>query len=176
MTRTFTVFIDTEEKRPLPIPTYLPVWDRSSPAHAPTTTTLTITTERRRLLTGDYALAGHESACLIERKGHLTELFQNLVTDDRTRFHAALSRLATSCRHPVLFLEGDPLSLEAPLRSHTRRPPPPPFVIRDLLLSTLREYNVELMLLPTSSASSRRAAGEWVTAKLIAGALAHGNH
>jgi hypothetical protein len=31
-------------------------------------------------VTGDYALEGFESACLIERKAHLTELAENLTT------------------------------------------------------------------------------------------------
>lgn len=170
-----TILIDAREKRPLPIPAYLPIWDYNSPRHKPTATTLAITTRTATLPAGDYALEGWEGTCLIERKAHLTELYENLVTADRTRFHAALARLASTTARPVLFLEGDPLTLGAPLRMHGKLPPPPPFIIRDLLLHTLREYNVELMFLPTSSASARRAAGEWVTAKLIAESL-HGNH
>lgn len=174
MNRSVVILVDAREKRPLPIPEYLPVWDRVSPPHQPRAHTVRITTRTTTLVTGDYALEGYLDACLVERKAHLTELAENLTTPDHARFIRSLERLRDSCRRPVLLLEGDPLTLAAPIKAHGRRPPHPPFLVRDLLLSTLLEYNVELMLLPTSSASSRRAAGEWVAAKLIAGAC-HGH-
>ncbi len=176
MNRSLVILVDAREKRPLPIPEYLPVWDRGSPPDSPRTLTVRITVRHTTLITGDYALEGFERACLIERKGHLTELASNLMGPDRPRFLKALSRLRDSCEHPVLLLEGDPLTLANTLRSHNKRPPPPPFLIRDLLLSTLREYNVELMLVPTASLSARRAAGEWLVSKLIAGACHDHGH
>lgn len=165
MKRAYTILIDEREKHPLSFPDHLVVWDSSSPALAPRPTTIRLTTRTTRLPTGDYLLEGFERAAIAERKGSLQELHANLCTPQgRRKFTAELVRLRNECEKPLVLLEGDPLSL-----STARLPPIAPPLVRDILLHTLDEYNVPLMLLPTSSVSARRVAAEWLAALLIRG-------
>ncbi len=163
--RDLILLIDEREKRPLPIPPFLRVWDPSSSWENPSATRIRILTATTRLKTGDYVLQGHESSCIIERKGHLNELHTNLLTaTGRRRFTAELERLRSSCAHPILLLEGSPLTLTAV------RPPADADLVRDHLLSLLLAYSVTLHILPTDSPSSRRCCGEWLVATLFAAA------
>lgn len=165
----WTILIDEREKKPLQFPDHLVLWDRGSPAVDGRTTTVRLLTKTVRLPTGDYVLEGFASKVIAERKGSLDELGNNLLTKEgRRKFVAEMERLRKECHHPLVLLEGDPLSLNASVRRGSN-----PALVRDTLLGLLHEYNVELMLLPSSSPSSRRACAEWLAAKLIAGALHH---
>jgi len=158
--------VDEREKRPLPLPSHFVTWDRSSPPLAPRTCTLRINTRKCTLPTGDYLLESHPSHCIVERKGSLAELGGNLLTvQGRRKFVAEMERLKVECTRPLLLLEGSPHTLPRNTREHD------PALVRDTLMGLLHEYNVELLLLPTDSASARTACGEWLVAKLIAGAL-----
>lgn len=51
---------------------------------------------------GDYSLKGFEHLVAIERKGSVAELYKNLMTEDRTRFSAAIDRLMKVKYHWLL--------------------------------------------------------------------------
>lgn len=167
--REWTILIDEREKRPLRFPDHLVLWDRGSSALDGRTTTVRLHTKTQRMLTGDYVLEGFASKVIVERKGSLDELGNNLLTKEgRRKFVAEMERLRAECSHPIVLLEGCPLSLASSVRRGSN-----PALVRDTLLGLLHEYNVELMLLPSSSPSSRMACAEWLAAKLITGALHH---
>lgn len=170
MQRDWVILVDEREKRPLTIPSHLVVWDRSSPPLSPRTCTLRLTVRKTRLPTGDYLLESHPNKVICERKGSLAELGGNLLTPEgRRKFVAEMERLKSQCSHPLLLLEGAPHTLSKNTRGHD------PALVRDTLMGLLHEYNVEMLLLPTDSSSARTACGEWLAAKLITGALHHGN-
>jgi hypothetical protein len=123
---------------------------------------------RRRLRTGDYALEGYEGVCLIERKFDMREISKNLMTKDRKRFLGTLDRLRDECTHPILMLEGSPITVqrETTYTDH-------PFVVVDSLQRECRIRGIELMLIPGYTPVMRRAAGEWVVRTLINAALVH---
>jgi len=95
------VTIDRNEKKPLRFPSTL----RWFPTRASRGQTLLIRQERRVLPAGDYALKGHEERCIIERKGSLKELAQNVLSDDWRRAYAAFQRLSDATANPYLMLE-----------------------------------------------------------------------
>lgn len=164
--REFILLVDEREKRPLPIPDYITMWDPSTSWEKPSTHRVRIHKVSARLKTADYALSGYENRCLIERKGSLTELHGNLLTaTGRRRFTAELQRLRTETQHPIVLLEGSPHTLKAVAH------PVNPDIVRDQLLTVLHEYGIAFHMLPTESPTARRAAGEWLVATLIAHAL-----
>lgn len=145
------IIVDTREKRPMPLPAHLPTRYRTYKVHV----------VREALPTGDYLLEGFRSGTLIERKGSLREVAQNVLSEDRRRFLACLDRLAEASR-PVLFLEGCPASFA---RLADRDP-----TLRgaiDELLLLLDERRIELLMLPTKGAAQRRQAGEWIVRRLL---------
>lgn len=166
---TALILIDDREKKPLPFPTYLPIWDPRSPPGSPRKITVRIIEEKRTLTTGDYLLGSAPNACGIERKGSLDELRANLATKTgRRRFLDCMKRLTDTFQNPVLFLEGTPLELARTVRGpHTDAE-----VTRDLLTATLSSYpKVSLLLLPCGTIPQRKAAAEWVASLLIFGGL-----
>lgn len=164
MKREWTVLCDTREKRALPLPSTLVVKDWGHFYPGERTTTVRIQTEEVALTTGDYCLKGHESTCLIERKGSLRELEKNLMdSQDRERFFNQLRRLRASTRNPVLFVEGDPLSWHQKRTDKIN-----PHLLRDCLLGSCLQFGVQLVLLPCNSVGARRAAAEWLISTLIA--------
>lgn len=107
-------------------------------------------------------LEGYRGGTLIERKGSLREVAQNVLSNDRRRFLACIDRLAEAATRPVLFLEGDPASFA---RAADRDPS-----LRgalDELLLLLDERRIEFLLLPTKGISQRRIAAEWVARRLL---------
>jgi hypothetical protein len=110
--------------------------------------------------TGDYALDG--GAAVVERKGSLDEITQNLLTPDgRRRFAECCRRLRDETARPLLLLEG---LVGTPIIKPGK---PHPGLAIDSLMRILQEYAIGLMVLPTSTAGQRRAAGEWAARWLI---------
>lgn len=164
MAVTYTILVDQREKQPLPFPSHLVVWNWTTDPLTPSPTTVRLQTKTVLLETGDYLLEASPHTCVVERKKHLDELAGNLTTrDGLRRFRAELERMQSFSQR-ILFLEGDPLSLNRVRDCNAA-------VIRDLLYTTLRLYNVELMMLPCSTATARTAAAEWIASRLIFGAL-----
>ena len=104
------LLIDTEEKIPLLFPRSILV-ARGGGSDKPRV--VMVETERLRLETGDYTLEGHEATALVERKGSISELAQNLLTADYRRHRAAFARLS-QIPYPYLLLEGSPADLLTP--------------------------------------------------------------
>ena len=129
--------------------------------------TIQLKVVRAKLATGDYALMGYEKLSLVERKGSITELYQNCLTKDKVRFEACLKRLSEESADPWVLVEGSPSSLFKP----NRHLPVEPGTVIDGLQRLLMAYNVGLLLMPAKSAGERRAAGEWVARRLINRAL-----
>jgi hypothetical protein len=67
-----------------------------------------VQTKRVVLPEGDYALFGYEGECIIERKGSLRELSNNLLSEDWARASDAFQRLADATRNPYLLIECTP--------------------------------------------------------------------
>lgn len=100
--RTLTVLIDSREKKPLCFPAVLRHYPNRGSSRAKL---IPIRSFRVKLPAGDYALKGHRSCCLLERKGSIEEVASNLLTNDYARFRAALERLAASCTYPYLLID-----------------------------------------------------------------------
>lgn len=163
MKREWTILVDSREKRALPLPSTMEVRDWSTFYPRDGMVTVRIHTKEVALITGDYCVEGHSRDCLIERKGSLTELSKNLRDSvDRVRFFKQLERLRDESDHPVLFVEGDPLSWGT-----KRTDGIDPFLLRDCLFQAQHRFGVHLVLLPCNSASARREAAKWLVALLL---------
>lgn len=165
MHREYTIITDTREQTPLPFPSHLPLLDPSRPPSSRTSLTVKLGGRTQKLDAGDYALAGYEEICLIERKGSLRELAKNCLTPDRTRFVAALDRLRASCLRPYLLVEGS-------LADMSQDPGIPDWwVALDSLQRLLIERNISMILLPNKGTIQRRMIGEWVARVLVNNAI-----
>ena len=108
---------------------------------------------------------------IIERKGSLREIAKNCLNEkDRVRFIKALVKLKDACEHPILMLEGTPLEMERPCPNV-----PYPACAIDGLMRLIREYKIELLLLPGTTYSHKRACATWVARLLITGAITNDN-
>jgi len=145
---------DTREKRPLLFPATLDYRGRIHPVHI----------VKRTMPEGDYSLDIPEPAAIVERKGSLDEIRQNLLTTDNARFLRAITRLCDSCDHPILLLEATPSDLLLPTKDIPR---PGPLV---QLLCNLCAARGILLLLPGAChfPTKRRAVGELVLRLLLA--------
>jgi ERCC4-type nuclease len=171
MIRDWTIVQDTREKKPLLFPANIRVLDDKVLPSRRKSVLVRVHTVRETLKTGDYLLKGFEGCTMIERKGSLREIAQNCLTiRDRARFVDCLKRMRDSASDPVLLMEGTPLGMT----KVTKHVPEPALAV-DALMRLLQEYGIRLFLLPTQTASHRRASGEWALRLLINGALHHGN-
>tara|TARA_Y100001938_G_scaffold135254_1_gene196688 strand:- start:3288 stop:3809 length:522 start_codon:yes stop_codon:yes gene_type:complete len=171
MNKDWTLVQDTREKKPLLFPANIRLLDDATLPTSKKTKLVRIHTVKEALTTGDYLLKGFERCTIIERKGSLREVAQNCLTKkDRPRFVECLKRMRDACEDPVLMLEGTPLEM-----TKVNRYVPEPAAAVDALMRLLNEYGIRLFLLPTQTASHRRASGEWALRLLINGALHNGN-
>ena len=167
MKKQWTIIQDTREKKPLKFPANLKVLDDSYPPHKQRMLTVRLHTVKDKLEAGDYLLQGHEGETIIERKGSLREIAKNCLNEkDRIRFIKSLKKLQSACTHPVLMLEGTPLEMERPCQNV-----PNPACAIDALMRLMREYKIEMILLPGKTYSHRRACANWVARMLINGAI-----
>lgn len=153
---------DQREKTPLIFPEHLVVLKDSDQPTRGATHTVRITTERRTIAEGDYALAGCEHLGLVERKAHMKELMENCLSDDRPRFLRSIERLAASCKYPLLLLEGDPFYLLSP-DAHFKDPA----IAFDALTRILAKHRISWAVVSTNTPSRRRVVGEMVARYLI---------
>jgi len=147
--KTLTVLVDSREKRPLLFPSTLKVWTRNKGQ------LVQVETRVAKLDAGDYLLEGHEGKAVIERKGSVRELAQNLLSGDQRRQGRAFRRLAESCKHPYLFLHTTATSM---LGRNEWNEDPDRLIQK--LAWVLDKFGFHFMLVPlTSSAASRRLVG-----------------
>jgi hypothetical protein len=78
--REYTILVDEREKRPLPFPSHLVLWDPSSLPTSPRAVSVRLLTRSARLLSADYCLDEPSPLLLVERKGSYRELAGNLCT------------------------------------------------------------------------------------------------
>lgn len=97
-----TVYQDAREKRPLLFPANIELSDR----------TYNVEVVKKTLNIGDYTLDSDNPSAIIERKGSIDELHQNLFTRDRARFTRSLVRMGVSIPRYLLldfaWHKGDP--------------------------------------------------------------------
>jgi ERCC4-type nuclease len=164
MKRTYTIAVDTRERKPLPFPAYLPVM--VDPIRR-TRTSVGLKTLRTKLETGDYHIVGAERAVVIERKASIDEVAKNVLTSvGRRRFTAELKRLNDCCQWPYIMFEGTPTQLSKPTKRN-----PDPYLAVDSLIDLMLGYNVPLLMLPSGSVAARRRFGEFAARLLVRGAL-----
>ncbi len=160
------ILSDTKERIPLLFPSTISLLDPRQDARSRAEVVLPVFIVPQRLRTGDYAIQGFESSCLVERKGSALEVATNCLSADRDRFVSTLLRLKSECRHPVLVFEG---SIKKAMRPTAKCPNA--HLAVDSLLRLLLQYGIEFLDFAPSSMEERRACGELVIRKLIAGAL-----
>lgn len=159
-----TIIKDSNEQYPLLFPEHIEWYqyrDNSDPG------LITITVEKRRLSEGDYALAGYEHLGLVERKGAITEIAGNMLSDDYSRARSAFERLAEACLHPYLLLD-----VTVPEMFKKSRWCPTPRAAIDALLSLVNELGIRVILSGNCRAdATRRQLGEFVVRLLLSHAL-----
>ena len=160
MKREYTILVDEREKKPFTFPEHIVCLDPTKEPWAQRGVTIRLRTQKRTLKTGDYAIDG--SNCVVERKGSIDEITQNLLTQDgRRRFSDCCKRLRDTTSRPLLLLEG---LVGMP---EVKAGKPHPGLAVDSLLRILQEHGIGLMVLPTGTPAQRRAAGEWTARWLI---------
>lgn len=95
-----TILVDTREQKPLPIPQTI-LW---APAGCDSKR-IHIRTEPQDLNAGDYMLKEAGSICIVERKGNINEIRENLQGRDRPRAMRAFDKLVRATENPVLALD-----------------------------------------------------------------------
>lgn len=105
--RTITVLIDSRERFPLLFPKNLEYYTGPRSRRK----VIEVREKRCTMSEGDYAIAGLERHCLIERKGSLRELHSNLMTRDRGRFLRAIERMVAATEVPYLLLDMSPADM-----------------------------------------------------------------
>jgi hypothetical protein len=156
----YTILVDEREKKPLTFPEYIVCLNPGKDPCHQTGTTVRLITQKRTMKTGDYKIDGHPA--LLERKGSISEISQNLLTSEgRRRFTECCRRLRDESPCPAVMLEGLVIMPEVIAGK------PHPGLAIDALLRILNEYRIQLLVLPTSTAGQRRAAGEWTARWLI---------
>jgi hypothetical protein len=165
--REVTVLVDTNEQNALKFPETIR-WEYRRKSYLLHVKTEEYPLTKSRGLAGDYTLKGWEKLTAVERKGSLTELKQNLLTNDRIRFRKALRRLA-DLKYPWLFLDMPVSGVFRP----TRYVKDPEAVI-DRLFKTVAEFRIPLLWVPPSrSVVMSRSSGEFVVRALWQSVVQH---
>lgn len=113
---------------------------------------------------GDYVLKGHETRCIIERKGSIQELAGNLFTKDWARAMSAFERLSNATANPYLLLECTPNDLAKPSRWVEN-----PEQIVDALASLLERFKLRLLLCGSvKTYDQKRTVGEFILRLMLA--------
>lgn len=159
LAKSYTIIVDTREKRPLPFPPFIVMKKAASKGEA--TTTVAIKTVREKLESGDYRARGTRDYyyCGVETKRGLGEMYQNLFTDDRPRFLRSLEALSWEYTTSIVLIENTLSQLLKPTKDY-----PEPFVILDEMMRVCNKQGVHLLLAP---ASKRLLTGEFVARLLI---------
>lgn len=160
MKREYTILVDEREKKPFTFPEHIVCLDPSKDPCHQSGVTVRLRTQKRTMKTGDYRIEGNPA--VIERKGSIDEISQNLLTQDgRRRFTECCRRLRDETPAPIVLLEG---LVGMPTIKAGK---PHPGLAIDSLMRILQEFAIGLIVLPTSTAGQRRAAGEWAARWLI---------
>ena len=156
---TITVEVDTREQCPFLFPATVQVYLGWTPkiVHVKTT--------RVKLPFGDYRLKHAKNACVIERKGCVSELSTNLLdARDSVRQAAAFKKLCDGCLNPVVWVEARLRDFLTPTK-YVRRPQK----VLECLMKAAKQYNFQLVFAHrTPSEASRRTSGELAIHMMLA--------
>lgn len=161
--RRLTVLIDKREKLPITFPASLKFWpDRGlRPVFIP------VSTKKVTMKAGDYALKGFERTCIIERKGSVRELHNNLLTKDWARCKKAFDRLTVETANPYLLME-----IPTPDFLRVTKDVPNPERVFDILARLVRSYHLRLWFAGNCKhPRTRRALGEQMIRVMLAHAM-----
>lgn len=170
--KSVTVLVDSREKKPLLFPRMI-VLHSELPDQKPEPSVIKVQVNRVTMSEGDYALKGQQSIALVERKGGIDELCQNVTKPDSTRFMAAINRLVQATKYPYLFLDMTPLSLWSSQRptptTHGNGQSMDPMWVFDRLLRVATTKNLRIIWGTQRSPgpSSRKRLGEIILRLLI---------
>lgn len=171
----YTIIQDSNEHKPLIFPkTLVTLNDTVLPTSNSPSRVVRLHLEIERLgkahkevQRGDYYLKGYQDRCIVEKKGNLDEIANNLLKPRaRRNFINELDYLADKCLWPVILLEGTPAKYMTP----TGRNNVPEVALASLMRLCL-ERKIWLHFVPKGDARSRALAGEWAAQILIAGAV-----
>lgn len=95
-----TILVDTREQKPLPLPKTIKWFQDGPTGHL-----IEIREEPLALYAGDYAMKEAPKRCIVERKGHINELRDNLQGVDRYRAMKAFRKLCEATDNPILALD-----------------------------------------------------------------------
>jgi ERCC4-type nuclease len=113
---------------------------------------------------GDYALEGYEDQCIVERKGSLRELANNMLSEDWERAQDAFKRLADATAHPYLMIECS----AADLKTRSRWVKEPERVV-DALAALIEKLDFRLLLCGNvTSVQQKRTVGELMLRLMLA--------
>lgn len=161
--RRLTVLIDKREKLPILFPASIKFW----PDKGLQPEIIPVKIKEVTMDAGDYALKGHEYACIIERKGSMRELHNNLLTKDWTRCQKAFDRLAGATLNPYLLLE-----IPSPDFLKVTKDVPNPERVFDLLTRLSHEFGFRLWFAGNCKhPHTRRALGEQMIRVMLAHAM-----
>jgi ERCC4-type nuclease len=164
--RRVVVLVDERENYPLLFPANV----KWSPRWGEAPRLIQVVPKKLRMVAGDYALAGKERTALIERKGSLRELQQNLLTKDRARFLRAIAKLVNATKRPYLLLDFSPMDMARPEENV-----PVPSAVYDALTQVIHSYNLRLWYAGNCKHHlSRRILGEQVVRLLLTHAYGRG--
>jgi len=179
MKSSFTIIQDSNEKKPLLFPeTLITLNDQILPQVTATgkypskVVKLSVRKERlgkahKTMQRGDYYLDGYPNSVVIERKGNILEVANNLlIPRPRNNFINELDYLQSRCLWPVLLLEGTP----AQYMTASGRVKVPEVALASLLRLCL-ERRIWLHMVAKGDASKRKKAGEWAAQIMVAGTV-----
>jgi len=159
--KTLTVEVDSREKIPLIFPATFDVWSSGKPR------VVRVKTEVVCLDAGDYRLKSMPGRAVVERKGTVRELCNNLLGTDQQRQGRAFRKLAASAEFPYLFLHTTATAL---LGKNEWNPEPDRLVQK--LAYALGKFRLSLVVVPlTTTAISRRLVGNIVLNLLVGHAI-----
>ena len=98
--RHITVLVDTREQKPLPLPKTIR-WSQVGGDPR----LIEVRSEPLALYAGDYILKEAPKLCIIERKGNINELHDNLQGRDQPRALRAFRKLVEATENPILALD-----------------------------------------------------------------------
>jgi hypothetical protein len=145
-----TIEIDSRERKPLLFPGTLKLWVDNEPR------LVTVVSKVIKLDAGDYRLAEAPDKCVVERKGSLRELWNNLFDrEDSIRQARAFGRLAASSQHPYILVQTAPASWLTPTEHVVD---PERLLFR--LCHCLKKFGLSLLAVPqTNTSASLRITG-----------------
>jgi len=162
MKKDYTILIDSREKKPLLFPDLLPILTPGSREK-----TIRLHTHTQELTTADYILSEYPTCGMVERKGSLRELHQNLRTRDKWRYYRAVKRLEKEASHPLFVIEGSLTKLMHPTR-HVDKP----YLVMDALTRHLLASRIPFVTMNNDTTRSRSLIGEFVARFLLSSAIA----